>query len=268
MKRHYVEVAPGVELYVEETGQGRPLVFTPGWTMTTEVFARQVPHFAERYRVVTYDPRGQGRSTKTLQGNSYPQHGADLGRLLDALDLRDAVLLPWSYGCLEAWQLLRDRGPGCAAGVVFIDEPPRPFQTDPEIWGEGDGQYMVDFQRALSDRHREATREFCAGMWQGTPPADELDWVADQSMMTPLYVTQILAIDGASRDYTAEAEAIDGKLPVMHIVCETNGDVARRWLKTHSPHARCEALGEHFMFWEFAERFNALVDDFLATNKL
>ena len=37
-KRHYVEVSPGVDLYVEETGAGRPLVFIPGWTGTTESF--------------------------------------------------------------------------------------------------------------------------------------------------------------------------------------------------------------------------------------
>lgn len=266
--KNHVEVAPGVELYVEETGAGRPLVFVPGWTMTTEVFARQVPHFAERYRVVTYDPRGQGRSTKTCDGNSYPRHGADLARLADTLDLTDAVYVPWSYGCLEVWQLIGDRGTDAMAGVVFVDEAPKPFQPDPTIWGEGDGQYLIDFQRAMTDRHHAATREFCAAMWQGTPPADELDWVTGQSLLTPLYVALLLAADGVTRDYTAEAERIDGRVPVMHVVCEERAEQARRWLATHAPAARCEALGAHFMFWEFAERFNALVDDFLKANNL
>ena len=264
----YVEVAPGVDLYVEQTGKGRPLVFVPGWTMTTEVFARQVPHFADRYRVVTYDPRGQGRSTTTLNGNSYPQHGADLGCLADTLGLENAVYMPWSYGCLKVWQLVRDRGVGAMAGLVFIDEAPKPFQPDPDVWGEGDGQYMVDFQRAMADSHREATRMFCASMWQGTPPPDELDWVADQSMMTPQFVAQILAADGATRDYTADAERIDGTVPVMHVVCEEKGNRAQTWLTQHTPNARCEVLGEHFMFWEFAGHFNTLVDDFLSANDL
>jgi non-heme chloroperoxidase len=78
-QRHYVEIEPGVDLYVEETGAGRPLVFIPGWTMTTEVFARQVARFAADYRVITYDPRCQGRSSKTLHGVNYAQHGRDLG---------------------------------------------------------------------------------------------------------------------------------------------------------------------------------------------
>ena len=266
--RRYVEVAPGVELYVEETGTGRPLVFIPGWTMTTEVFARQVPHFAERYRVVTYDPRGQGRSTTTLNGNSYPQHGADLACLIDRLGLDDAILAPWSYGCLKVWQLIRDRGTGDLAGIVFIDLAPKCYQQDPANWGEGDGQYIVDFQRAMVDEHRAATRAFCAGMWQETPPPDELDWVADQSMMTEQFVALLLAADGVTRDFTGEAEATDGNIPIMHVVCRAKGDSARNWLKEHAPSARCEVLGEHFMFWEFADRFNGLVDDFLATNNL
>jgi len=266
--KSYVEVAPSVDLYVEETGTGRPLVFVPGWTMTTEVFQRQVPHFAERYRVVTYDPRGQGRSSKTLEGNSYPQHGADLACLVDRLGLADAVFLPWSYGCLKVWHLIRDHGIDAMAGVVFIDQPPKSFQTDPHIWGEGDGQYMVDFQQALVDRHRQATREFCAAMWHGAAPEAELDWVADQSMQTPQYVALLLAADGFTRDFTADSETLDGKLPVMHVVCEAKAEAARRWLASHAPAARFEVLGEHFMFWQFADRFNAIVDSFLGDNGL
>ena len=54
---HYVPVGDGIDLYVEETGEGRPLVFIPGWTMTTEVFAKQVAHFSKAYRFVRFTQR-------------------------------------------------------------------------------------------------------------------------------------------------------------------------------------------------------------------
>lgn len=57
-------------------------------------------------------------------------------------------------------------------------------------------------------------------------------------------------------------------MPVMHVVHEEVEEAAARWLATHTPAARVEGLGYHFMFWEHAERFNALVDDFLTSNRL
>ena len=266
--KRYLEIEPGVELYVEETGTGRPLVLIPGWTMTTEVFARQVPHFAERYRVVTYDPRCQGRSTKTVHGVTYPQHGRDLGTLIDRLGLDQPVLLPWSYGCLKVWELMRQRGTEAIAGVVWIDLSPQQVGRVPGDWCEGTIDDLTAFLRGLADRHREATRSFCAAMWQGTPPADELDRVADQSMMTPQYAALLMAADGMSRDETAMAEATDGALPMLHIVHEQKAAAARDWLARHCPAAAIEALGFHFMFWEHAARFNALVDRFLEEHGL
>ena len=267
-QRHHVEVADGIELYVEESGSGRPLVFIPGWTMTTEVFARQVPHFADRYRVVTYDPRCQGRSTKTVNGISYAQHGRDLARLIDALALKDAVLAPWSYGCLKVWEMFRQRGTRDTAGVVWIDLSPQQVQRDEGDWCEGDIAGLTATQRALADDYRATTRAFCAGMWQGTPPADELDWVVDQSLKTPQYATCLLAADGMSRDETDMARATDGALSMLHIVHEAKAYAARAFVARNCPAAMVEGLGFHFMFWEYADRFNALVDGFLAENDL
>ena len=92
----YFEVEPGVELYYEDHGNGSPLVFVPGWTFTTEVFTHQFAHFSENHRVVSFDPRSQGRSTLTLQGNDYGTQSADLCKLIDHLGLKDPVLVGWS----------------------------------------------------------------------------------------------------------------------------------------------------------------------------
>ena len=84
----FLEVEPGVEIYYEDTGDGAPLVFVPGWTFSTEVFDRQVTHFSTTHRVVSFDPRSQGRSALTLQGNDYATQSADLCKLIDHLNLK------------------------------------------------------------------------------------------------------------------------------------------------------------------------------------
>ena len=74
INKRYIEVEPGTELFVQDIGEGEPLVFIPGFTFTTEVFSKQVEHFSKTNRVIVIDPRSHGRSTLTLQGNNYITH--------------------------------------------------------------------------------------------------------------------------------------------------------------------------------------------------
>ena len=67
----YVTVAPGVELHILEKGEGKPLVFIPGLTFSGEIFKNQLEYFSSEYRVIAIDPRGQGYSAKTVDGNDY-----------------------------------------------------------------------------------------------------------------------------------------------------------------------------------------------------
>jgi pimeloyl-ACP methyl ester carboxylesterase len=79
----YVRVSPDLEIYYEEMGWGTPLIFNPGWTGTTEFFQHLLPHFSDRYRVITYDPRSHGRSSKTLENTYTPptRHGSAFSSL-------------------------------------------------------------------------------------------------------------------------------------------------------------------------------------------
>ena len=94
----YVTVAPGVELHILEKGEGKPLVFIPGLTFSGEIFKNQLEYFSSEYRVIAIDPRGQGYSAKTVDGNDYLTHGRDVAGLIDALGLKDIVLIGWSTG--------------------------------------------------------------------------------------------------------------------------------------------------------------------------
>lgn len=84
----YVTVAPGVESHVLEKGEGKPLVFIPGLTFSGEIFKNQLEYFSSKYRVIAIDPRGQGYSAKTVDGNDYLTHGRDVAGLIDAFGSR------------------------------------------------------------------------------------------------------------------------------------------------------------------------------------
>lgn len=91
----HVALAEGVELHYAFTGDpsGPPLVFVNGLLTDRSSWAAHLPHFAG-YRCLTWDCRGQGRSSKP-PADAYPvaQHGRDLAGLLDALALTGPVSL-------------------------------------------------------------------------------------------------------------------------------------------------------------------------------
>jgi non-heme chloroperoxidase len=71
--------------------------------MSGDVFEHQLDGLCSQFRVITFDPRSQGRSTHIASGNPHPQHGRDLAAIIEALDVREVNLVGWSYGALAAY---------------------------------------------------------------------------------------------------------------------------------------------------------------------
>jgi pimeloyl-ACP methyl ester carboxylesterase len=262
----FLEVEPGVELYYEDCGDGPPLVFVPGWTFSTEVFEHQVAHFSRTHRVVSFDPRSQGRSTVTVQGNDYSTQAADLCRLIDHLDLKSPVLIGWSYGCLPVWGVVRLRGAGPLKGLVFIDMPPAPVTGRGDDWTEMSVAQAADFYQALttSKGHRDTITSYAREtMVQRALSAAELDWIVGQSTRCPHWAAAAYCAAGMFSNYLPEAEEIDRVLPALFVVADSASDSASTYLAARLPNARMASLGGHLMFWEYPEEFNAILEGYL-----
>ncbi|GAB4423207.1 MAG: hypothetical protein OHK0015_00530 [Chloroflexi bacterium OHK40] len=264
----YLEVAPGVELYYEEHGAGQPLVFVPGWTFTTEVFQHQVAHFAQTYRVIVVDPRSQGRSSKTVHGNDYATHGADLARLFAALDLRDAVLIGWSTGTLDMLGYVQHAGTGALRAAVGIDMSPRPLSVNADDWVEGPLEEIAGAWRSFL-RSPQGQRDFITYyatevMVQRELSPAELDWIVRQSLTTPHYLASALFADAMFCDYSAELQALSEAVPTLYVLAEHWAGTATAFLGRAFPRVQTAVLGGHMMFWEHPERFNATIEAFLA----
>ena len=66
----YAEI-DGVKIYYESHGNGFPLVLCHGLSGDTEAWVNQVPVFSQKYRVVTWDARGHGRSDSPADPDAY-----------------------------------------------------------------------------------------------------------------------------------------------------------------------------------------------------
>jgi 3-oxoadipate enol-lactonase len=87
---------PGGELYYEVEGKGVPVVLVHGLALDARMWDDQVPALGDVARVVRYDVRGFGRSSRDAE-TPYT-HADDLWRLLDQLEIDSAVLVGLSMG--------------------------------------------------------------------------------------------------------------------------------------------------------------------------
>ncbi|WP_216361585.1 alpha/beta fold hydrolase [Candidatus Chloroploca asiatica] len=263
----YLEVAPGVEIYYEEHGTGSPLVFVPGWTFTTEVFEHQVAHFARSHRVIVVDPRSQGRSSKTLQGNDYSTHGADLAKLFASLELRDAVLVGWSTGTLDVLGYVQHAGTSALKGVVGIDMSPKPLSVSSDDWVEGPLDELAGAWRAFL-RSPQGQRDFIiyyaneVMVQRALSPAEQ-DWIVRQSLTTPHYLASAIFADAMFCDFSAELQTLAQAVPTLYVLAEHWAETATAFLTRNFPLVKTESFGGHMMFWEHAERFNATLTNFI-----
>jgi len=86
---------PGGELAYDVAGQGDAVVFLHGAFMDRRSWDAQVPAFAKQYRVIRYDIRPFGESTRPEKAYIVPD---DLVRLLDHLKVTRAHLVGHSFG--------------------------------------------------------------------------------------------------------------------------------------------------------------------------
>jgi pimeloyl-ACP methyl ester carboxylesterase len=78
----------GVTLHYLDAGSGRAIVLVPGWTMAADIFQPQIDGLAPRFRIVAVDPRSQGDSGKTSDGNHLERHAQDIHELIEHLRLQ------------------------------------------------------------------------------------------------------------------------------------------------------------------------------------
>jgi non-heme chloroperoxidase len=110
-----------IEIYYEDHGSGSPVVLIHGWPLNGDAWEKQTAALlAAGHRVITYDRRGFGRSSKPGVGYNYDTFAADLDALLSALDLTGVSLVGHSMGTGEITRYIGKYGTTRLRKAVLI----------------------------------------------------------------------------------------------------------------------------------------------------
>lgn len=98
-REEYIIVEQNVRLHVTDMGEGRPVVLLPGWPLSDEMYEYQYGELLRNnFRVIGVTFRGFGQSDKPYGKYDYDVHAADVKKVLDTLEIQDAVLGGFSMG--------------------------------------------------------------------------------------------------------------------------------------------------------------------------
>ncbi|HWX32206.1 MAG TPA: alpha/beta hydrolase [Steroidobacteraceae bacterium] len=110
-----------IEVYYEDHGSGSPVVLIHGWPLSGASWEKQTAALlAAGHRVITYDRRGFGRSSKPTVGYNYDTFSADLDAVLNALNLTDVSLVGFSMGTGEVTRYIGKYGTKRVRKAVLI----------------------------------------------------------------------------------------------------------------------------------------------------
>ena len=273
----------GVKVGYEVFGEGEPaVVFAPLWPIVhSRVWKAQVPYLARRFKVITIDPRGNGRSDRPTSAAAYAETEfvADTVAVMDACDVDRAVIVGISSG---SWYSLLTAAlyPDRVLGVVAIASwapDLLPLPADRAVY---DFDEMLDTEEGWAKENRHywlrdwrGYAEFFFGELFSEPHStkqreDSVGWAMETSPET------MLAHEDAppASSSTEETEQLLRRVrcPVLAIHGDQDRCVPLSWSERiaeltgadllivegagHCPHAREPVVVNHAIR-DFADRF-------------
>src|SRR6266496_5055790 len=263
-----VEVADGVSLRVIKAGKpgnGPVLVFIPGWSTGADIWRHQMDTFAKTHRGIAFDPRSQGQSTITTNGDTPETRAQDLHALLERLGVGRPVLIGWSQGVQDIAAYVERYGTKDVAGIVLVDAA---------ISDGADGMAARPQETAAQFKmfaiYQAHQREYLGGMMRAIiskPQSDDaIEELVSTGMKTPADIgVAMLVADMFGVNRTSALKKID--CPTLIIASAKSDELARQQTAANQiPHARFEKVDDaaHAVFVDQPDRFDELVKSFLA----
>jgi non-heme chloroperoxidase len=258
----------GVRLAYKEAGEGKTLLFVPGWSQTAEMFAPLTKDLSRDYTTLAIDMRGHGRSDKPSHGYRLARLAADLAEFVERRTLHDLTLVGHSMGCAVIWSYLEQFGDSRISRLVLIDQAP--VVTAWPNWTEDDiriagclhtSQSLFEAVAALAGPDAEQVTEnyIRDQLLTAECPSETVAMMLRENLLFPRACAAKLLLDLAVHDWRDAIARI--RLPTLVIGAEASifHPESQRWIAQQIPQARLSIFtaaegGSHFMWLENPEK--------------
>lgn len=211
----------GTKIFYREFGEGQPFVFSHGWPLNADAWDGQMLFLANNgYRVIAHDRRGHGRSDQPATGNDMDTYADDLAAVIDALDLKDAILVGHSTGGGEIARYVGRHGTARVAKMVLVGAVAPVMKVGP---GNPDGvpQEVFDgIRKAVLDNRSGFYMSFpdtFYGWDIGNEKDESLRWAFwQQGMSGSAYAQYECVRQFSETDFTEDLKKIDVPTLVVH----------------------------------------------------
>lgn len=266
-----------IELYYEDQGSGQPVVLVHGYPLDGASWERQTRELlAAGHRVITYDRRGFGGSSKVGSGYDYDTFASDLNAVMSTLKLQDAILVGFSMGTGELARYVGTYGADRVAKLAFLASL-GPFLVQTDDNAEGVPQDVFDGIVASAKADRFAWfSDFYSNFYNldenlGTrisQAAVDGSWnVAIGSAPVAAYAV----VPSWIEDFRGDVEAVKAAgIPtlIMHGTSDRILPIDNTGRPFHAalPHAEYVEIdgAPHGMLWTHADQVNAVLLQFVA----
>lgn len=210
-----------VQISFKDYGKGRPVVLIHGWPLSKEMWEYQIEDLVNSgCRVVKYDRRGFGKSSKPWDSYDYDALTSDLNAVMESLDLKDAILVGFSMGGGEAVRYLSKYGSDRVAKLVLISAVTpflkktndNPEGVPGEVFEEMMTQMKTDRIAFLDDFGKKF---FGVNLINHPVSAPLLDYYRMLASVAAPRATQQCALSFASTDFRNDLKSI--KVPTLII---------------------------------------------------
>ncbi len=255
----YFYTSDHVKLHYLESGEGLALVLIPGWLLPADIWMPQLEGLSSDYHVIALDPRSQGGSDMTTQGDEPLRQARDIQELLDHLHLTSVVLVGWSHGGFQVLAYMKQYGTDRLYAAALVDSALGASASPAS--NAAQTRFLEEFKK---DRPH-ATRSFVWGLFKTPPPTDFFRKLADSATRTPTDIALALMNNVFPGDNWQPSLKTICQVPLLYAVTPKYLNQSN-YLRQVDPLARVEIFQNsgHALFFDEAQRFNDLMRDFIS----